>query len=66
MRVDDVLYMCVLCAQVVTVTSTTTTGKELNAENLAKVQEACDMALALDTDKRLVGHPHAAHTPGQH
>ncbi len=40
--------------QVVTVTGTTTAGKPLSAENLAKAEEGCNMALSLDEDKRLV------------
>ncbi len=63
--------VCVCRVQVVTVTSTTTTGKELSAEGLAKVTEACDMALALDDDKKVVGvlytyiHTRQTHTHTQ-
>lgn len=41
--------------QVVTVTGTTTTGKPLNPDNLAKALEGCAMAMTLDEDKRAVG-----------
>jgi hypothetical protein len=45
---------CNLPLQVVTVTGTTTSGKPLSEENLAKVMDGCAMAMALDEDKRLV------------
>lgn len=39
---------------VVTVTATTTSGKKLSEEDLTKTMEACDCALQLDEDKRMV------------
>lgn len=39
---------------VVTVTATTTSGKRLMEDELNKTLEACDLAMQLDNDKRLV------------
>ena len=39
---------------VVTVTATTTSGKKLTEEAYAKTMEACESALQLDQDKRMV------------
>mmetsp|Transcript_19087 Transcript_19087/g.32724 ORF Transcript_19087/g.32724 Transcript_19087/m.32724 type:complete len:498 (+) Transcript_19087:198-1691(+) len=48
-NLDDILPAATV--MVVTVTGTTTTGKPLSADNLAKGLEACDMAMRLDDDK---------------
>lgn len=40
---------------VVSVTATTTSGRALSDDNLEKTLEACDLALKLDSDKKLVG-----------
>ena len=39
---------------VITVTATTTSGRPLAAEELAKVMDACDMAIQLDECKKKV------------
>jgi U4/U6 small nuclear ribonucleoprotein PRP31 len=39
---------------VTTVTATTTAGRPLSGEVLAKVEQGCDMALQLDDDKQQV------------
>lgn len=39
---------------VVTVTATTTTGRPLSDDMLAKVMQGCEMALQLDEDKQKV------------
>lgn len=51
-ELDDLLPAA--SVMVVTVTATTTSGKPLSEELLAKVQQGCDMALQLDTDKQQV------------
>jgi len=43
--------LCSVPAQVVTVTGTTTSGKPLSQENLAKALDGCEMAFKLDADK---------------
>lgn len=40
---------------VVTVTATTTAGKQLSDDLLAKTMQGCEMALQLDDDKQQVG-----------
>eukprot|EP00798_Chlamydomonas_sp_ICE-L_P000438 gene438-1836_t len=51
-NLDDILPAAAV--MVVTVTGTTTSGKPLSAENLARVVDACDMAFTLDEDKRQI------------
>mmetsp|Transcript_17413 Transcript_17413/g.52333 ORF Transcript_17413/g.52333 Transcript_17413/m.52333 type:complete len:495 (-) Transcript_17413:164-1648(-) len=51
-NLDDILPAATV--MVVTVTGTTTSGKPLSQENLAKVLSGCEMAMQLDEAKRLV------------
>ena len=39
---------------VVSVTATTTSGRPLSEDNLKKTLQACDLALKLDADKKMV------------
>ena len=52
LNLDDILPAATV--MVVTVTVTTTCGKPLSEENMAKVIQGCDLVLQLDDDKRLV------------
>lgn len=50
---DDLLPAATI--MVVTVTATTTSGKLLGPEALARVQQGCELALQLENDKMQVG-----------
>jgi U4/U6 small nuclear ribonucleoprotein PRP31 len=50
---------------VVTVTATTTSGRPLSPDALAKALEGCDMMMALDADKSKVGGVRGGGSGGQ-